>query len=216
MNEKRGFTLAEAMIVLVLLGVIAAVTTPIIFNSKPDENKLKFKKAYYTLQRTTDAVLNSDTYPEGDLSKTTNAADAFCMAFSDMLNTTYDDCANSSAANTNGTNAFTYNPSSATSSLDTLDGYCTKTSISDPFDDSSNLPKFITQDGIFWWGFDYDFASPTNSSGIRTDYTIICVDVDGSEDEQPFAFGIRNDGKVIIGNRGREWLREGSDSAIAD
>ena len=69
MKSKSGFTLAELMIVLAILGVVAAVLTPIVFNAAPDENKLKFKKAYYTLQRTTDAVLNSDTYPEGDMSK---------------------------------------------------------------------------------------------------------------------------------------------------
>ena len=92
MKKKSGFTLAELMIVLTILGIVAAVLTPIVFNAAPDENRLKFKKAYYTLQRTTDAVLNSDTYPEGDMSKASNAAKTFCYAFSDMLNTMYDNC----------------------------------------------------------------------------------------------------------------------------
>jgi len=47
---KKGFTLAELMIVLAVLAVIAAVLMPTVFNSMPDENKLKFKKGYYTLK----------------------------------------------------------------------------------------------------------------------------------------------------------------------
>lgn len=217
MKKKSGFTLAELMIVLTILGIVAAVLTPIIFNAAPDENKLKFKKAYYTLQRTTDAVLNSDTYPEGDMSRVSNADKTFCYAFSDMLNTMYDNCEGTSAIKVNSGNAFVYNPSSASTSLDTLDGYCTAKTVSDPLNGgSSNLPKFITQDGIFWWGFDFDFDpdDASYSSGIRTDYAVVCVDVDGAGEEPAFGFGIRYDGKVIVGNKAREWLKEGANSVI--
>ena len=159
MRNKRGFTLAELMIVLTILGVVAAILTPLAFNAAPDENKLKFKKAYYTLQRTTDAVMNSDTYPEGDMSKaSTNPGKTFCYAFSDMLNTMYDNCEGTSALNVNSGSAFNYDPTDSATSLNTLDSYCTAGNVSDPINGgSSNLPKFITQDGIFWWGFDYDF-----------------------------------------------------------
>lgn len=59
---KKGFTLAELMIVLAVLAVIAAVLMPTVFNSMPDENRLKFKKGYYTLKRTIDAMVNSEAY----------------------------------------------------------------------------------------------------------------------------------------------------------
>lgn len=217
MRNKRGFTLAELMIVLTILGVVAAILTPLAFNAAPDENKLKFKKAYYTLQRTTDAVMNSDTYPEGDMSKaSTNPGKTFCYAFSDMLNTMYDNCEGTSALNVNSGSAFNYDPTDSATSLNTLDSYCTAGNVSDPINGgSSNLPKFITQDGIFWWGFDYDF-DPVGSkvNNIRVDYSIICIDVDGEGGESAFAFGIRNDGRVIVGNKAREWLKEGSNSVI--
>ena len=46
MKSKSGFTLAELMIVLAILGVVAAVLTPIVFIAAPDGKKLKFKKDY--------------------------------------------------------------------------------------------------------------------------------------------------------------------------
>ena len=117
MARKRGFTLAELMIVLAILGVIAAILTPLIFNAAPDENKLRFRKAYYTIQRATDAVLNSDTYPEGDLSKVADPAKTFCYAFSDILNTMYDNCEADSTIVVNSSNAFVYDPENSATSL---------------------------------------------------------------------------------------------------
>ena len=64
--QKKGFTLAELMIVLAVLAVIAAVLMPTVFNYMPDENKLKFKKGYYTLKRTIDQMVNSDAYDSTD------------------------------------------------------------------------------------------------------------------------------------------------------
>lgn len=217
MSRKSGFTLAELMIVLTILGVVAAILTPLIFNAAPDENKLKFKKAYYTLQRTTDAVLNSDTYPEGDMSRVSNPAKTFCYAFSDMLNTMYDNCEGTNTLKVNSGNAFVYKPDQSDTSLQTLDGYCTAGQVKDPITGGTNdLPKFITQDGIFWWGFDFDFDpdDAQEHNGIRTDYAVVCVDVDGEGGESAFAYGIRYDGKVIVGSKAREWLKEGANSVI--
>lgn len=217
MERKRGFTLAELMIVLAILGVIAAILTPLVFNAAPDENRLRFRKAYYTIQRATDAVLNSDTYPEGDLSKVSDPDKTFCYAFSDILNTMYDNCEADSTIVVNSGNAFEYNPENSDTSLATLDSYCTAATVSDPLKGGvDNLPKFITQDGIFWWGFDFDFNpdDATNYNGIRTDYTVVCIDVDGEGGEPAFAYGIRYDGKVLVGQKAREWLKEGASSTV--
>ena len=46
---KKAFTLAEILIVLVIIGVLTAILLPIAFQSSPDENVMKFKKANNTL-----------------------------------------------------------------------------------------------------------------------------------------------------------------------
>ena len=46
---KKGFTLAEVMITLTVIGIITAVIIPVAIHSKPDENIMKFKKAHNTL-----------------------------------------------------------------------------------------------------------------------------------------------------------------------
>lgn len=64
--NKKGFTLAETLITLVVLGVIAAVLIPTIMNVAPDNNKVMFKKAYSTLERTVSELINDETkYPAG-------------------------------------------------------------------------------------------------------------------------------------------------------
>ena len=50
MAIKKAFTLAEVLITLVIIGVIAAVTVPtIIANSNQESRKSQFKKAVSTL-----------------------------------------------------------------------------------------------------------------------------------------------------------------------
>ena len=42
---KKGFTLAEIMIALVVIGVITSILLPVAFNNVPNENVMKFKKS---------------------------------------------------------------------------------------------------------------------------------------------------------------------------
>ena len=43
--KKHAFTLAEILVVLGVIGVIAAVVIPTAFKSSPDEDILRFKRA---------------------------------------------------------------------------------------------------------------------------------------------------------------------------
>ena len=65
---KKAFTLAEIMIVLVVIGVITGILIPIAAQSLPNENVMKFKKAHTTLGNVIRELVNSDKYyMDGDL-----------------------------------------------------------------------------------------------------------------------------------------------------
>ena len=62
MSKKFGFTLAEIMIVLVVIGVITGILIPIAVQSLPDENVMKFKKAHTTFGNVIRESVTSDKY----------------------------------------------------------------------------------------------------------------------------------------------------------
>ena len=63
-NKKQGFTLAEVLITLGIIGIITALIMPAINHLKPDENKVIYLKVYDTLADTIkDLATNSRIYP---------------------------------------------------------------------------------------------------------------------------------------------------------
>ena len=56
---KKGFTLAEALIALVIISVVAALALPLVNKFKPDVNKILFLKTY-------DALVESVNYLSGN------------------------------------------------------------------------------------------------------------------------------------------------------
>lgn len=61
---KKGFTLSEVMVTMGILGVLAAFIVPAVMNNTPDNNKVMFKKAYYSLEQGVSSLINDDTnYP---------------------------------------------------------------------------------------------------------------------------------------------------------
>ena len=50
MNNKKGFTFAETLTTLTIIGVLAALLIPVLNHAKPDKDKLFFKKGIYTIQ----------------------------------------------------------------------------------------------------------------------------------------------------------------------
>ena len=67
---KRGFTLAEILISVGIVGVIAALMLPMVNKYKPYENKIKFLKAYSAMYEMMPVIVNNRVaYPivnEGD------------------------------------------------------------------------------------------------------------------------------------------------------
>ena len=63
LNKKKGFTLAEALITLVIIGVIAALTIPgILVNTEQQEYKTAFKKALSSLNSVIEMNIALDGY----------------------------------------------------------------------------------------------------------------------------------------------------------
>lgn len=238
-NKKtKGFTLAELMIVLAVLAVIAAVLMPTVFNSMPDENRLKFKKGYYTLKRTIDALVNSDAYQNtggrfgellddvddkptfaGVLEDGDDGSKYFCVQFSEMLNSTETQCENYLSTLESGVIATNFEATTFNGS--DIDSKCTDVFL----EGNSDIVNIKTQDGIYWAMPKDNFSGVQNSDKMKNItnyntipayYAVICMDVDGKGGEKSFGFGIRRDGKVVAGQRAKEWLKEGTTNTLPD
>lgn len=65
MNRRRkGFTLAETLISVTVLAVIAGLCLPILHNVRPDEDALLYKKGVYAIQRGIQKFMESPQYEE--------------------------------------------------------------------------------------------------------------------------------------------------------
>lgn len=98
---RKGFTLSEVMVTMVILGILAAFLIPAIIKASPDTKKIMFKKAYYTLEQAVNKMVNDDiSYPTvidtgTGLERGFNFTDArangsenkFCYYLRDQLNT---------------------------------------------------------------------------------------------------------------------------------
>ena len=95
---KKGFTLAEILIVLVVIGVITAILLPVAIQSSPDENVMKFKKGNATLGKVISELVNSDEYyADGDLGRRADGQLAddssdLCKSFGDIVTTKQTKC----------------------------------------------------------------------------------------------------------------------------
>ena len=73
----RGFTLAEVLITLVIIGVIAAMTIPTLMNNTNKQELVsRLKKAYSTLAQATNKVIAEEGSPRGDIGGWATSAEA--------------------------------------------------------------------------------------------------------------------------------------------
>lgn len=99
-RKIKGFTLAESMITIVIVAILAAVTIPLLNKSKPDQNDLMHKKATYIVERVVNELVTDEfLYPNnselnglGNLSPvavngvTHQGPTKFCTLFASRLN----------------------------------------------------------------------------------------------------------------------------------
>ena len=105
--KKHAFTLAEILIVLVIIGVLTMILLPMAFQSSPDEKVMKFKKGYNTLNTVIKELVTSDKYYQnGDLGTRANGIlidrthkgdfTYFCETFADVISTKSVNCSEDS------------------------------------------------------------------------------------------------------------------------
>ncbi|MCD7879302.1 MAG: type II secretion system GspH family protein [Candidatus Gastranaerophilales bacterium] len=106
---KKGFTLAETLITLAILGVVAAVTMPLLIKSRPDKDAIMYKKAVLTTEQVILTLAESDDTDiadtekyDSDYDEETQSASRFCQYFKskvDVNNHQYSGCPNGSYGN---------------------------------------------------------------------------------------------------------------------
>lgn len=213
----KGFTLAEFMVVLGILGILAAFLVPAIFQTAPDNNKVMFKKAYYTLEQAISKMINDDNsyssvtrgfnYTNATtLSGTTNK---FCYYLADELNiveaatcpannaspvtngyfTTTDGVAWTIFYPTNGNDTTGYDTQFPMSLVPATTLYATKIIV-----DVNGISKGTN------CSTDSAAASYKFGAGEGTALTLCPVTTDCSSKPDRFIIGVRYDGKLQIGS----------------
>lgn len=184
-NIKHAFTLAEVMVTLALISIIATILIPAIMQVKPDRYKLLFKKAYTITERVVGELVNDDNlYP-----LVTGKVGLDNTATVTLNDKTY-------SGNTKFCQLFAMKVNIVESTAS-----CTG---------STSVPSFTTNDGIVWYlpttSFAGDAAIKVDVNGDKApncEYnTTNCLEPD------TFHVIIGNDGRVSVnGVREREFLR---------
>ena len=198
MKKINAFTLAEIMIVLCVIGILTAVLLPAARNIMPNEDVIKFKKAHNTLTSVVRELVTSDKYyKDGMLNKKADAAGSavgasyFCESFADMLNVKSKRCADTSAA-TGSLGATDY------ASYDTA---CRATNAKGANIELADGVKF------FQANTSTDFSTTKDATtGFYSTYKVFCLDLDGDGSVPAFGYGVRVDGKVVLGSEAQTWL----------
>lgn len=86
--NKKGFTVAEIFIALMIVGALTVILFPVIQSSSPDQNKVMFRKTFNTLSQTVSNLSFDDVnYPESPPLATSDTGQSVPQGFSNQ--TTY-------------------------------------------------------------------------------------------------------------------------------
>ena len=177
MLKKSAFTLAEILIVLVIIGILTTILLPIAFQSSPDEAVMKFKKGNNTLATVVRELVSSDEYykdgdlgvkKNGELIDGTHEGDKkyFCNTFADLLNTKEVNCSEFTDGN------LGHACSNWGDVPRSIDERCEKVAQKN----GKNIEEIITTDGIVYYqgspGTTYNYKGnlyDENTESIGTD-----------------------------------------------
>lgn len=181
MKRLKGFTLSEIMVALAVIGVLVAVVTPVIMQTKPNKNKMMVKKSFYTIEQVVSSLINDEhLYP--DMRENCEGSDLTNCAWG----FDYDDAVKSEGMEYKGDYKF----AALFKEKLNVAKEVVSSKVSGAGPDSGDFyPVFYTSDGIKWdftgtkgaWTSGKErvgtFADPTNAAG----FGVIKVDVNGDD-----------------------------------
>ncbi len=148
MRKYFAFTLAEALIVLSIVAVLASISVVATNKSKPDEHIIMFRKAYATTVKTVQSLMNDTTlYPYAD----------------DPINSSALGSTGSNKKGLKGNGTNTASNNFAVNFLSKINA----TSVGDTMGDYAR--NFYTPDGMYWVVEDYMHSNGYANIYIKTD-----------------------------------------------
>lgn len=196
-NKKQfAFSLAELLLCMMIIGIIVAVTTPVLSKFRPNKYKTMFRKAYEVTDRIVFELINDEelyksttgtlgfdntdypaTLPIGytvddEQDETRQGKTKFCTLFRDKIQ-----------------------PSVIHS--------CDEESAANPYE----KPAFATADGIVWtmpittfsnknvWNYIYLDVNGTDKPNCACENSSVC---DTCKNPDRFRIGVRVDGKIFV------------------
>lgn len=221
--KNKGFTLAETLITLGIIGIITALILPAINNLRPDKNKVAYLKAYDTIASTIkNLASDSSIYPvckDVDTDNSVNCSQYPLFNTNKPISDKYNDeykgegklCSLMALALGVATDNVDCKPDAYTFD------------ISD-YTDKFSEPSFTTSNGMIWRIV--PAVATTAAGGSASFQNDIYIDVNG--DERPnciysdnckspdiFKFIVSADGNVMPADpMGREYIRTRKDNKV--
>ena len=191
---KKGFTIAETVLTMAILGVIAAVTIPIINDAQPNKDIVMYNKALSSMQTAVGEVINKSFDIAIDAGVSEYNPELFLANI--PANTLCQELANS--LNTQG------------------DINCSNQKDGENFVSSFENPNFTTTDGLKFWNLEGNglFVGVDGDKAVFVDYELTEADKkrrlkarypnnknkEWTEADYGLRIGIHKEGKVSLPN----------------
>lgn len=207
MRINKAFTLAEVMITMAVLGILASILLPAVSKVRPNENKSLFKKAYYVAERMVSELVNDeDLYPlNEDMAGLDNISEAWydgkCYGLPDDQDPP---CSNGSNGSDKFCKLFAAKVNTINDDVNCVAGSREPT--------NSNVPSFITTDGIYWYmpytDFDTTKAIIVDVNGDKKPNCRCTTDTcNGCVNPDQFQIWIEPSGRMYVdGTKEKEYL----------
>ena len=193
-GKSNGFTLAEVLITLVIIGVIAALTVPTLMNKTNNQEFVaKLKKTYSTFAQATNLIISNEGLPKDNWA---TSDEAVYQQYKKYLNNVKE-CAGGTGCMNQLTDTYRYK---------NLQG----NNISTNWNKQTSNRRFIVGDGVQVMIYGSNAACSLSSNNWADNYcSLIWVDLNGEKKPNTFGrdvfmFALKGDGKLIPGGCDRK------------